>query len=267
MKKTKCGTELEAFITRFSLPGQNEKDLKKDKTIAQLKSLLALEANHLVGPVIIYSLDHTSYKNHYISDSFYRITGACEASASREGLPYLLSYKHPDYLKVFLTNVYPQLIACFLEMPTEERLKSRAQFNYKLRLKDGSYLPCIQYCMMLELDENQGASLEVGIIRADNFPSQENQIILMIDQLTENGVYKTIFRKEYQFNGEKSLFSRRENEILTMIRSGMSINDIANNFFLSVHTVRNHKRSMFKKAGVVRLSALLKFEDCNFGRN
>lgn len=267
MKKTNSDTDLEAFITSFSLRGLEEKGINEDKITSRLKSFLAFEANQVLEPVIVYCLDNTTYKNCYVSPSFYRLTGASEATVSREGLPYLLSYKHPDYLKVFLANVYPQLIACFLEMPPEERLKSRAQFNYKLRLKDGSYLPCIQYCTMLELDENQGASLELGIIRADNFHSQDNQIMLMIDQLTENGIYKTIFRKEYQFNGGKSLFSRRENEILTMIRSGMSINDIAANLFLSVHTVRNHKRSMFKKAGVVRLSALLKFEDYNFGRN
>jgi len=44
-------------------------------------------------------------------------------------------------------------------------------------------------------------------------------------------------------------FSNREFEIIKLIESGLSSEEIADKIFLSVHTVNTHRRNMLKKAG------------------
>jgi DNA-binding NarL/FixJ family response regulator len=48
----------------------------------------------------------------------------------------------------------------------------------------------------------------------------------------------------------KNLISRREMEVLHLLVAARDISQIANQLFISEHTVRNHLKSMFQKLGV-----------------
>ena len=44
--------------------------------------------------------------------------------------------------------------------------------------------------------------------------------------------------------------SRREREILTLIATGMSNEDIAKRIYVSVHTVRTHRNNIWRQLGI-----------------
>jgi DNA-binding CsgD family transcriptional regulator len=52
-------------------------------------------------------------------------------------------------------------------------------------------------------------------------------------------------------------FSAREFEIIKLIESGLSSEEIAEKIFLSVHTVNTHRRNMLKKAGMNSMPELI----------
>lgn len=52
-------------------------------------------------------------------------------------------------------------------------------------------------------------------------------------------------------------FSDREFEIIKLIASGMSSEEIAQKIFLSVHTINTHRRNILKKSGKATLSELI----------
>jgi hypothetical protein len=54
-----------------------------------------------------------------------------------------------------------------------------------------------------------------------------------------------------------SPFSDREFEIIKLIASGMSSEEIAEKIFLSVHTINTHRRNILKKSGKATLSELI----------
>jgi len=66
----------------------------------------------------------------------------------------------------------------------------------------------------------------------------------------------------FRFPDEKLLmlgnhFSEREFEIVKLIGSGMSSEEVAEKIFLSVHTVNTHRRNILKKSGKATISELI----------
>ena len=56
---------------------------------------------------------------------------------------------------------------------------------------------------------------------------------------------------------EGNVFSDREVEIIRLIESGLSSEEIAEKLFLSVHTVNTHRRNMLDKSGKASMSDLI----------
>ena len=54
-----------------------------------------------------------------------------------------------------------------------------------------------------------------------------------------------------------NIFSTREFEIIVLIRSGLSSEEIAEKLFLSVHTVNTHRRNILEKSGKESISELI----------
>ena len=54
-----------------------------------------------------------------------------------------------------------------------------------------------------------------------------------------------------------NIFSGREFEIIRLIESGLSSEEIADKIFLSVHTVNTHRRNILEKSGKASISELI----------
>ena len=54
-----------------------------------------------------------------------------------------------------------------------------------------------------------------------------------------------------------NIFSSREFEIIRLIESGLSTEEIANKLFLSVHTVNTHRRNILEKSGKQTIADLI----------
>lgn len=52
-------------------------------------------------------------------------------------------------------------------------------------------------------------------------------------------------------------FTKREEEVLLLLRQGMTSREIADLLFVSEHTVKNHRKNMMRKAGVSNVIELL----------
>lgn len=73
-----------------------------------------------------------------------------------------------------------------------------------------------------------------------------------------------VLNKIIEFNGQEKendrieLLTEREIEILKLIADGLSNSEIADELFISIHTVHSHRRNMLKKLGLKNTAELLK---------
>lgn len=78
----------------------------------------------------------------------------------------------------------------------------------------------------------------------------------MLDELDNANINDPAIRNNGTHKNE--LFTKRERQILTLLSDGKSSNEIAQELFISVNTVRNHRASMLLKAKVKNTVQLLR---------
>jgi len=79
--------------------------------------------------------------------------------------------------------------------------------------------------------------------------AKSSEIITAIDALLEGGTYINPRYKLDDLNQEWSLLSRRENEIVTLIKRNFHNRQIAKRLCLSLRTVENHISRIYFKTG------------------
>lgn len=61
-----------------------------------------------------------------------------------------------------------------------------------------------------------------------------------------------------QGNGDPSIFSKREQDVLRCIVEGKSSKQIAEELFLSIHTVHTHRKKIMAKSGAASATELVR---------
>ncbi|MBC8320012.1 MAG: response regulator transcription factor [Bacteroidetes bacterium] len=67
---------------------------------------------------------------------------------------------------------------------------------------------------------------------------------------------KIVGKEEKKKSNNDQLLSKREKEILQHLAMGLTNQEIANKFFLSVHTIMTHRKKITRKLGIKTLSGL-----------
>jgi DNA-binding CsgD family transcriptional regulator len=178
---------------------------------------------------------------------------------SRNAMP-VMGYT-PEFLSAnskaekFFELIHPSdqddLLQCYLfmnefleSMPPEQHPEYRCVFHYRFRQANGQYIYLHDEKASLKLDEE--GNLYYGLFR---------------DNTTDKpftGVKAEIFRqdlslvkiKEFKPVLEKQSLSRREAQLVTLIRQGLSTKEIAGYLSISHNTVRNIKSKLFEKYNV-----------------
>lgn len=140
----------------------------------------------------------------------------------------------------------------YKEEDPEERPKLRFVFNYRLRHADGRYLHVHDEKAMLPLNNNK--NLHYMLMRD------------ISQEIPFSGVKMAAYKdghgdkKILEFNASSaaaSQLSPRENELIPLMKQGLSTKEIAHYLGISHHTVRNMRQKLFQKFQVNNAIELL----------
>jgi LuxR family transcriptional regulator, quorum-sensing system regulator SdiA len=81
---------------------------------------------------------------------------------------------------------------------------------------------------------------------------------------------ETLIQNSFEENSQSSfsenpdenrfeLLTKREKEIIRLIADGNTSMDISTILFISIHTVNNHRKNIYKKLGTKNLACLVKY--------
>jgi DNA-binding CsgD family transcriptional regulator len=185
----------------------------------------------------------------------------------------ILSYSKDDYKpgiifhynkmlqqdrKVFNELVFPDILCFLSKIPKTEFEKFRFTFNHRYVGKDGSIRKIIQHSTYHE-PNSFGRPLLNRVVYSElpvNYTDEE--ITLIISDFSNGKGAIPVFRKRYIYPSNFYI-SKRELEILKLSLTGLSSKHIADKLYLSVHTVKNHKRNMMEKTKTSTISGLIYF--------
>lgn len=150
---------------------------------------------------------------------------------------------HPDDLILSLEAGYENL--CFiLRQPPEERRFYKALHDFRLKKSDTEWTRVVEQHILLETDPGGNVWLTLSIIDVSPYQDLETPFRASIVDVRTDDVFAL---SPESGNGEPSDLSSREREILRLVATGQSSSDIADQLFLSVHTVNRHRQNILRK--------------------
>lgn len=198
-------------------------------------------------PSFFYVLELKSLKYRFMGRQQYNVSGYTNEEVMEKGVEFFVNSVHPDDIGILLNEVYPAFVRIIEEAPIEERRRAQVQYNYRFRIKSGEYQNLVEQTYVLELDNMGSASLFLGHVTV-----LLNQEVLPVRfacrRINDAGVAETFYHKT--FAGEESLLDRvtpREMDILRNLAMGKKSREIADELYISKHTVDTHRRNLLKK--------------------
>lgn len=129
--------------------------------------------------------------------------------------------------------------------------------NYRRKKKDGSYIKVLSHTSAYEIDK-MGMITKLFVNFTDiSFMDKSNVIEWRFEVSNLN---MEMFRKKI-YKAYKDFFTKREKQMIKFINNGLPNKEIAKILFISHHTVKTHRKKIFKKANCHNKEQLLVF--CN----
>ncbi|MBI3236059.1 MAG: response regulator transcription factor [Bacteroidetes bacterium] len=185
------------------------------------------------------------YKKEHVfaSYNFGELFGYDMNLVDKVGTDYFDSRVHPEDL-IELTRNGILLLKYFYQIPIEERTYYKFVSEYRILGNGEKYIRIIEQHQPLELDKH--GNLWLGLAVLDVSPNQN----------TEQGVKMQVINcKTGQIlplipENKNPELSKREIEILSLVKRGLLSKEISEKLFISVHTVNTHRQRILEKLNV-----------------
>lgn len=175
-----------------------------------------------------------------------------------EGPQKQLDRMLPQDQFLFRQHVFPDILAFLRNIQPQEYQRYRFSFSYRFFRKDGSIANLLQHGTYLEPSPDGKPLLNMVVFSDITDYKTDDVMSLTITYLTENKGYITVLKRHYPLQTSNGI-SEREMQVLKLSLQGLSSKQIADKLYLSIHTVKNHKRNMMDRTSSKNISELIHF--------
>lgn len=135
------------------------------------------------------------------------------------------------------------------ELNDEQRKRMNYTWNYRIKNGKGNYVNIIQNTTPLQFDETNKP-----IIGMAHYAVLNSETIIDICAtakiLNENNENETLYYENMSSANLLDIISNRERDIIRLIITKNTSDEIANKLNISVHTVNTHRRNILKKLNI-----------------
>jgi len=170
------------------------------------------------------------------------------------GQQYFLEFVHPDDLETLVDSIV-RSFAFLKEVPVDNRGDYKTILNFRIKSVYHESIQLIQQRIVLESDSSGNIWLMVVITDWLPESSEFTKVGSRLINMRNNRFY--LFEDED--SNQKSLLSKREIEILSLVSKGMVSKEIADQLNISVHTVNNHRQKILEKMNVENSAGAIAF--------
>lgn len=163
---------------------------------------------------------------------------------------------HPDDVE-FVADMERYAGAFFHQhIPPHKLMRYKSSYNFRLRLKDGSYGLFNHQALMLTLGPDGGFGKAMNIhTRIDHITGKNTKQLSVVGLDGE----PSFLNIQMDVPENQTLqFSRREIEVIKNLSDGLDSADVALKMFISPHTVNKHRKNILEKSGCKNVAQLIK---------
>jgi len=205
------------------------------------------------GKQCMYIIDWTQYKITYHRG----VEAMLGYSIEEFDIDLAFSYIHPDDEKI-VSRIVKGTLKNALKIGFKED-NNYALVTYRYRKKDGSYITILRQSSPWELDDKGYFLSSLSTITDISFISNNHKVEwdIYASGLDHEDFKKGIFKEFIDF------FTEREQQIIHCISKDCTNTEIADKLFISLHTVKTHRKNILRKANCHSSKELLDFCEKN----
>jgi DNA-binding CsgD family transcriptional regulator len=179
----------------------------------------------------------------FYSSNFGRLLGYSPLDYEKTGQLFFVEKFHPEDLAK-LTALSVTMFKLFNAFSREEKLSHKMISEYRMLNSDKNYVRLIEQYQMIELDNTGQMWLMMGVV--DISPNQEEYSGIKCQLLN----FKTgQFVPVEPAPAVQVDLTKREIEILKLVKAGLLSKEISNRLSISLHTVNTHRQRFLAKLG------------------
>jgi DNA-binding CsgD family transcriptional regulator len=207
------------------------------------------------SPMGICLIDYSKRKYEYLSDYSQEIVGHSRDNYISGGTEFHNGVWLTEDKVIFEKQLFRDIQEFWSRISPDEIPKYRFSFCYRYFRDDGTVSHLLQHC---NYHESQGGQpvLNLSLFSDISEYKTDNTMVLTISYLDSQKGYVKVFSKTY-LPVKKTPLSSRESEVLKLCLEGNSSKMIAEKLFLSIQTVKNHKRNMMDKTSAKNIAELI----------
>jgi len=221
---------------------QNFEESELDYSILE-SHILLLNRLAEVGNSGITVFDFNRKEHVFASYNFGDIFGYDMNLIHNMGTEYFDSRVHPDDL-LELTRNGISLIKFFYKISKEDRFNYKFVSEYRIMGNAKRYVRIIEQHQVLELDKRGNLWLGLGVLDVSPNQNIEQQIKMQVINCKSGQILPL-----YTENNNPEL-TKREVEILSLVKKGLLSKEISDKLFISIHTVNTHRQRILEKLNV-----------------
>lgn len=208
------------------------------------------------GPFYYYTITYSDNSLQNFSESILHIHGLEEYPANLRNIIELI---HPDDI-AFVLDAEEMVLKKIQETSLQYLLNMENSYCFRMRVADGSYHLFHHKAVILNLDPDGRLCTSLNIHTDIHHITQQNNHVILINRTDGRKDCYRIACNAPEKDLQKLPFhlTRRETEILHLISKGLSSQTIADKLFISVQTVRMHRKNMLKKTQTTNSITLIR---------
>lgn len=179
----------------------------------------------------------------FFSADYGKLLGYVPSDFQELNYQFFESKIHPEErLKLAVNGI--SMLKMFNAFSSNEKLNHKAIYEYRMLNAEGKYIRLVEQYQILELDTTGQIWLMLSIV--DISPNQETDSTVKCQLLNfRTGNFIPV---EMARTAELEL-TRRELEILRLVKQGFISKEISDRLSISVHTVNTHRQRFLEKLG------------------
>ncbi len=198
-------------------------------------------------------IDFVTMEYLFMSESIFHVTG--HQKWKEKGVEFAMSLYHPEDEQM-AKKIHVKQTDHMLSVPKEDRGKYKYTHDFRIRHADGHYIRVNHHAIFLHFDDGGNPLSSLCICNDITELKKNTTLNFEISKLNMQGGFNVILKEYYPLLNNLDITSR-EYEVLSHLANGSSSKEIAEELFISEHTVRDHRKNMLKKNNAKTVGELI----------
>lgn len=179
----------------------------------------------------------------FFSSNFGKLLGYNPSEYEKTGQQFFYDKIHPE--DIVKLNIYGvSILKIFNNFSSDDKLSHKAISEYRMLNAQNNYVRLIEQYQILELDKTGQIWLMMGIVDLSANQEEYNGIKTQLINFRTGNIIPIEAPQKLQLE-----LTKREIEILKLVKDGYLSKEISNKLAISLHTVNTHRQRFLEKLG------------------